>query len=190
MDHEHDDPDLERRLLERFREGDAAAFDRIVRLHRLAVYRVARRMLGSHDEADEAVQETFVRAYGALSGFRGESRLRTWLIRIALNVSRTIGAARGRTTNLEETGEPVDEREGAEAAAGRAQAGARVRAAVASLPPRQREVVLLKVFSDMTYEDVASAMGLTVGAVKAHFHQAVSNLRRRMARGSAGQEAR
>jgi RNA polymerase sigma factor (sigma-70 family) len=49
------------------------------------------------------------------------------------------------------------------------------------LPKRQREVVVLKVFSDMTYEEVAGAMGLSVGAVKAHFHQAVANLRRLMA---------
>ena len=58
---------------------------------------------------------------------------------------------------------------------------ARLRTAVRSLPPRQREVVALKVFSDMTYEEVAKALDLTVGAVKAHLHQAVGNLRRRLA---------
>ena len=52
------------------------------------------------------------------------------------------------------------------------------------MSPRQREVVILKVFSEMTYEDVAGAMGLTEGAVKAHLHQAVANLRRRMAGGA------
>ena len=180
MDHEHDEPGQERRLLERFWAGDPAAFDRIVAIHRLAVYRVARRILGSHEEADEAAQETFVRAYRSLSGFRGESRLRTWLIRIALNVSRTIGASRERTASLEEAADAIDAGESAEAAAGRQEAGAAVRRAVAGLPPRQREVVLLKVFSDLTYEEVAAVMGLTAGAVKAHFHQAVSNLRRRM----------
>lgn len=189
MDHEHDDPELERRLLDRFRAGDAAAFDRIVLLHRLAVYRVARRILGSHEEADEAAQETFLRAYRSLSGFRGDSRLRTWLIRITVNVSRTLGAARERTTGMDEVVDAADDRETAEAAAGRAEAAARVRSAVEALPPRQREVVQLKVFSDMTYDDVASAMGLTAGAVKAHFHQAVSNLRRIMATRTGREEA-
>ena len=184
MDHEHDDPDLERRLLDRFRAGDAAAFDRIVSLHRLAVYRVARRILGSHEEADEAAQETFLRAYRSLSGFRGECRLRTWLIRITLNVSRTLGAARERTTGMDQVVDAADDRETADAAAERAEAAGRVRSAVEALPPRQREVVRLKVFSDMTYDDVATAMGLTAGAVKAHFHQAVSNLRRIMTAGT------
>jgi RNA polymerase sigma-70 factor, ECF subfamily len=180
VDHEHDDPANERYLLERIREGDAGAFDEVVRLHRLAVYRVARRMTGSHEEADEVAQETFVRAWRSFDGFRGESRLRTWMIRIAVNVSRSVRARRAPVVDLAEAGDPSDAAESAESAASRRQAGARVRAAVATLPPRQREVVTLKIFSDMTYEDVAAAMGLTVGAVKAHFHQAVANLRRRM----------
>lgn len=183
MDHDDRDASPDERLLERFREGDAAAFDEIVRRHRLAVYRVARRVLGSHADADEAAQETFVRAWRALAGFRGDAQLRTWLIRIALNVSRTLGARRSRTTGLEEAEEMTDGATGAEAAAERAQALSRVREAVTLLPPRQREVVALKVYSDMTYEDVAAAMGLTIGAVKAHLHQAVRNLRRRVGGG-------
>jgi RNA polymerase sigma-70 factor (ECF subfamily) len=171
----------ERDLLERFRKGDPSAFDAIVAAHRLAVYRVARRLLGSHDAADEATQETFVRAWRSLHGFREDARLRTWLIRIALNVSRTVGAGRGReAVAVEAIGDPEGSGQTPEAAAVRRDSGRRVRRAVATLPPRQREVVALKVFSDMTYEDVAAAMGLTVGAVKAHFHQAVANLRRRM----------
>lgn len=186
MDHEHDDPAEERRLLERIREGDAGAFDEVVVLHRLAVYRLARRMTGSHEEADEVAQETFVRAWRSVGGFRGDARLRTWLIRIALNVGRSRAVRGGKTTDLADAAGVPDASEGAEAAAGRREAGARLRAAVALLPRRQREVVVLKAFSEMTYEEVAAAMGLTVGAVKAHFHQAVGNLRRRMAEAEAG----
>lgn len=181
MDNESVAAESERRLLERVRGGDPTAFDEIVTRHRLAVYRVARRVLGSHEAADEAAQETFVRAWRSIGGFRGESQLSTWLIRIALNVSRTLSAARPRHEPLEATGPLIDGERTAEAAAVGRESGAELRRAVALLPPRQREVVALKVYSDMTYADVADAMGLSVGAVKAHFHQAVSNLRRRMA---------
>ena len=74
-----------------------------------------------------------------------------------------------------------DPAERADDGIGRSSARARVRRAVAGLPPRQREVVVLKVFSEMTHREVAAALGLSEGAVKAHLHQAVANLRRRMA---------
>jgi RNA polymerase sigma-70 factor (ECF subfamily) len=102
VDNERVAADTERRLLERIRAGDVAAFDEIVTRHRLAVYRVARRVLGSHEAADEAAQETFVRAWRSIGGFRGDAQLSTWLIRIALNVSRTLAAARPRTEPLDD----------------------------------------------------------------------------------------
>jgi RNA polymerase sigma-70 factor (ECF subfamily) len=181
VDHTLDPAETEQRLLVRVREGRPGAFDELVVRHRLAVYRVARRVLGTHEAADEAAQETFVRAWRAIGSFRGDSSVSTWLIRIALNVSRTMAVSRPRLEPLAASAEPFDPRPGAEAQVAREEAGARLKQAVALLPPRQREVVTLKVFSDMTYDDVASVMGLSVGAVKAHFHQAVSNLRRHMA---------
>jgi len=186
VDQTLDHAEIERRLLVRVRGGNPGAFDEIVVRHRLTVYRVARRVLGSHEAADEAAQETFVRAWRAIGGFRGDSSVATWLIRIALNVSRTMAVSRPRLEPFPESAEPFDPRPGAEAQVEREEAGTRLKQAVALLSPRQREVVTLKVFSDMTYDDVASVMGLSVGAVKAHFHQAVSNLRRRM----TGREAK
>ncbi|HEX4826454.1 MAG TPA: sigma-70 family RNA polymerase sigma factor [Candidatus Polarisedimenticolaceae bacterium] len=180
MDDASASPALERELIDRSRRGDRAAFDAIVVAHRLTVYRVARRILGSHEAADEAAQETFVRAWKSLGQFRGDARLSTWLVRIALNVSRTQVAARRAESSLDEAELIADGGESPDTAAERAESGQRVRRAVAALPPRQREVVLLKVFSGMTYEEVAAAMELSVGAVKAHFHQAVHNLKRRM----------
>ena len=180
MDDANASPAAEREFIDRSRRGDRAAFDAIVAAHRLTVYRVARRILGSHEAADEAAQETFVRAWRSLGQFRGDARLGTWLVRIAVNVSRTLLAARRPETDLDAAEQLADASESPEAAAERAESGSRVRRAVAALPPRQREVVVLKIFSGMTYDEVAAAMDLSVGAVKAHFHQAVHNLRRRM----------
>jgi RNA polymerase sigma-70 factor (ECF subfamily) len=175
-------------LADRFRRGEAAAFDRVVRENRHAVYMTARRLLRRHEEADEAAQRAFVRAWRARAGFRGASSIRTWLIRITLNVSRSmLQASRKAGTDLSELERIPDARTDAEARLRRRQARERVREAVAKLPPRQREAVVLKVFSEMTCRETAEVMELSEGAVKAHLHQAVANLRRRMGGGEAGE---
>ena len=171
-------------LVERFKNGDTEAFDQIVCRHRQVVYLVARRLVGGHADADEAAQQAFIRAWNARSRFRGDSSLRTWLTRIVLNVAKSIRASRRPLEDLQNTeqigdpGERLDERIRKE------QLRARVRRAVEALPPRQREVVGLKVFSEMTYKEVAEVMGLSEGSIKAHLHQAVANLRRIMISGN------
>jgi RNA polymerase sigma-70 factor (ECF subfamily) len=179
---EIDDP----ALLEGFRAGDAEAFDRVVRCHRRTIYLIALRLLGNHEDADEAAQLALVRAWNARSQFRGDARLRTWLIQIVVNVSRTLLQARVPTASLESVAEPHDPGVTAEDRLGSEQARRSVRRAVDALPPRQREVVVLKVFSEMKHREVADLMQLSEGAVKAHLHQAVANLRRIMNRSGEG----
>lgn len=167
-------------LAKRFRDGDSTAFDEIVRRHRRVVYAVARRLLRTHEDADEAAQVAFVKAWNARERFRGDAQLRTWLLRIALNVSKSMLAS------ARATGPPADERDMSDGATDpgiridRHRRRHQLRRAVETLPPRQREVVLLKVYEDLTYREVADVLELTEGAVKAHLHQAVSNLRRGM----------
>jgi RNA polymerase sigma-70 factor (ECF subfamily) len=174
---------------ERLRGGDAAAFERIVRENRKAVYLMARRILGDHHSADEAAQITFVRAWQARERFRGSSSIRTWLIRIALNVAKSMRGAR-RTGDVAHglEGTP-DASPGSEERLRLRQLRERVRRAVGALPDRQREAILLKVFSELTCRETARVMGLAEGTVKAHLHQAVRNLRRNM-RANAEEEAR
>jgi len=173
--------DSDETLVERARRGDGRAFDEIVSRHKRAVYSTARRLLGSHEDADEAAQMAFVRAWRALGGFRGDSSLGTWLVRIVLNVSKSLRARAPAPDGLEGQEQLVDTGAGADELLRQRESRSRVRRAVDRLPPRQREVVMLKVFSEMTHREVARILGLSEGAVKAHLHQAVSNLRRRMA---------
>lgn len=175
----------EESLAERFRRGDEAAFERIVRDNRRAVYLMARRVLRRHDEADEAAQVAFVRAWRSRAGFRGASSLRTWLIRITLNVARSMQTARAEVAGAELLDQVPDGSEGMEERLRRRQLRQRVRGAVERLPQRQKEAVLLKVFSELTYREAAEVMDLSEGAVKAHLHQAVSNLRRLMRDGGS-----
>lgn len=168
-------------LVARFRAGDEDAFDAVVTAHRRTVYAMARRLLGNHEDADEAAQQTFVRAWSARARFRGDAKLGTWLVRIVLNVAKTMKARGNRHEPLDAAFGLESGGEGGDSRLARRQLRLRVRAAVESLPPRQRQVVLLKVFADLTHREVAEVMELSEGAVKAHLHQAVANLRRRMA---------
>jgi RNA polymerase sigma-70 factor (ECF subfamily) len=165
-------------FVERLRAGDPAAFAELVAAHKRVVYGIARRLLGTHEDADEAAQIAFVKAWRSVEGFRGDASLRTWLVRIVLNVARSMRQGRRTADDPEERTEPADSTERGDERLRRLERRRRVRRAVARLPRRQREVVVLKVFSELTHREVAGAMGLSEGAVKAHLHQAVANLRR------------
>jgi len=170
-------------LLARWREGDAGAFEQLLRMHRGGVHALARRMLGREDRAEDATQETLLRAWRAAPRFRGDASFRTWILRIALNVVRTTAARRPREVEWGAIPEPPAAGPGADAGVVLGEARRRVRAAVRGLPPRQREAIVLKVYSDLTYEEVAAILGVSVGAAKAHVHQATANLRRRLEEG-------
>jgi RNA polymerase sigma-70 factor (ECF subfamily) len=172
--------DPEASFLDRLRAGDRAAFNEAVRRHKRLVYATARRVLGNHEDADEAAQQAFVRAWTSIGSFRGDAALSSWLVRIALNTSKSLAGRRRQHVALEEAAEPDDPAPASDERVGGAEMNRRVRGAVKGLPPRQREVVQLKIFSELTHREVAEVMGLSEGAVKAHLHQAVANLRRRM----------
>src|SRR3989442_15765877 len=93
--------DSDGELVARYLRGDGSAFDALVLRHRLAVYRVAYRLLGSHEEADDVSQEAFLRAYRALPGFRGDASFRTWITRIAINLALSARRARVATVPLD-----------------------------------------------------------------------------------------
>jgi len=175
--------------IRRLRAGDDAAFEELFVRTREAVWATAYRVLRDADAADEATQRTFVRAWKAIDGFRGEATVKTWITRIAFNVARSMWRREPPAESLDLAPEPVDAEPDGELRAMTEDARKRVRWAVSRLAPRQREVVTLKAFGGLTYDETAHAMGLTVGAVKAHFHQAVSNLRRRLNERAKGERA-
>jgi len=174
------------RLVARFLQGDESAFDELVVRHRQGVYRLAYRLLGSHEDADDVAQEAFLRAYRGLRGFRGEATFRTWLTRIAINLA--LGARRGRTPSvpLEAVPERRHDANGPDTALKQ-----QVRRAVGGLPRRQRQVLVLKVYEGMKFTEIAQVAGMSIGTAKATFFQAVRNLRSRLAppAGAEGGEA-
>jgi RNA polymerase sigma-70 factor (ECF subfamily) len=165
-----DDSILVRRVLAGRVEDFAALVERYQRL----LYGFVERELGDAHEADEVVQETFLRAYQHLGHFRFQASFKTWLFEIALNECRN-RRRRTRPEAIEEISEA------ALACSGMEPTEARLRAelerAVARLPPRQRRVVRLRTFADLPFREIARLEGISVNAAKVNYHRAVRRLK-------------
>jgi len=169
----------ESQLLEACRQGEPAAFEELVRRHERQVYRVAFRMLESRVEAQEMVQEVFVRAYRALSRFRAGARIGTWLYRMTVNAcldSRRRVKTRREVPLDSALGEVGGEDPAARAAA--RQFADRVAAALGLLPPRQRATLILRVYEELSLQEIAEVLEAPLGTVKANYHHALVKLRR------------
>jgi RNA polymerase sigma-70 factor (ECF subfamily) len=124
-------------------------------------------------------QEVFLKAYRAIGRFRGESSFSTWLYRIAVNTCLNFRA--GRRPPAQELSDSLPDREvGISERLEGVESAARVRAAVSLLPEKQRATVILKVYHDLTHEEVAGILGSTVGTVKANLFHALGKLRKLM----------
>ena len=160
-------------LLARWKLGDQRAATLLVARHADAVGRFAA-SIGARGEATEVVQDTFVKAFASLDGFRGESAFRTWLFTIARRL------VIDRRRSVRRMGEPVavedaDLRTGYDAldAMVGEETALRLREAMARLTPTQREVFTLRVGEGMSYRDIANVAGTTEGAARVHYHNAM-----------------
>lgn len=183
----HADPEAD--LLAKLRAGDEAAYAQLVREQTPALLRVTGRLLRSDHEAREAVQDAFVSAFRALPRFRGDSRLGTWIYRIAINAALARLRARSQAdeVSLDEwlprfvedghAAEPSVPWPAADAGAERREVRERVRAAIDRLPDTYRTVVLLRDIEELTTDEAAQALGISPGAVKVRLHRARQALR-------------
>ncbi len=153
------------------------AFRVLVDRYKERLYWQIRRMVLSHDDADDILQNTFIKAWTGLEGFRGESQLSTWLFRIANNETLKFIERRRQTVSIDA--------EGAEAIAAQLQADPyfdgdeterQLYTAVATLPERQRQVFNMKYFDEMKYEDMSEVLQTSVGSLKASYHHAVKKI--------------
>jgi RNA polymerase sigma-70 factor (ECF subfamily) len=169
----------ERRLVEACLDGQSAAFDLIVERHRRSVYLLCYRFVSNHEDASDLSQDVFLRAYRGLRSFRGQSSLATWLYRIGVNVCLNRVSSKKLQSESIDDRQFVDER--AESAPERLlknERGARVRAAIAQLPRKQRATLVLRMYHEMSHQEIADVLGSSVGAVKANFFHALGNLKK------------
>jgi len=159
------------------------AFELLVNLYRQEIYDLCVRVSGDRTEAEDISQETFIKAYERLDGFRGEAAPRTWLYRIAINRSITFKRRlkrwqmkRGNDQEIfpEDIGYSTasDEKMVVEK-----DLAAHAQKALDKLPQRQKAAVILRVKKEMPYEEIANVMGISVGGAKANVHQGIKKLR-------------
>jgi RNA polymerase sigma-70 factor (ECF subfamily) len=172
-------------LVEACLAGRAGAFDLLVERHQRAVYQLCYRFVGNHEDASDLSQDVFLRAYRGLGRFRGHSSLATWLYRIGVNVCLNRISAKAPLAKITE---PIDERQfvdpHSESPADhlmKEERSARVRAAIARLPRKQRATLILRVYHEMSHQEIADVLDSSVGAVKANFFHALGNLKKLLA---------
>ncbi len=166
-------------LVRAFLAGERAAFDAIVLRHQRPVYQLCFRFVRNHEDAADLAQEVFVRAFKGLKNFKGDAQLSTWLYRVGVNVClNRVSARKPETEELEPTRHIDTRADDPFHLVARGEKAAEVRRAIAQLPPKQRATLLLRVYQELSHEEIAAILGSSVGAVKANFFHALGNLKR------------
>jgi RNA polymerase sigma-70 factor (ECF subfamily) len=175
-------------MVERALSGDPEAFGEIVRRWERRIFALAFGMLGREEDARDATQETFLSAFRNLRNFRGEARVSSWLHRIAVNqcITRQRRAKVRSETALEDEAEknaavfalPMEASPARSAE--EVERSIAVRRAVTALPPDLRQVVVMKEFEELTFQEIADALELPLSTVKSRLYTALRQLQMRL----------
>jgi len=164
-------------IIERVKKGEKDLFEILVRRHEARLYALAWRMLHNRADAEDAVQESFVKAYRSIRRFRGDAKFSTWLYRIALNhilnKLRKGSRLRRADLDLERMESPLTPSD----AARQKELQSGVARAIEKLPPRQRAIFHMRYEEELSHAEIAEILGISEGASKASYHHAVIKLR-------------
>jgi RNA polymerase sigma-70 factor (ECF subfamily) len=172
--------------------GDPDSFNELIHRWERPIYALAYRQLGREEDARDVCQETFLRAYRALGGFRGQAKFSSWLYRIALNLCRD-WMRRERRAPVVQAPEDVDlmelaaQREPSESIedrVARRDLSRAVERAMARLPEEQRTAIILKEYQGLTFQEIADLIGCPLSTVKTRLYQGLTVLRRELERTS------
>ncbi|MDP1570167.1 MAG: sigma-70 family RNA polymerase sigma factor [Vicinamibacterales bacterium] len=177
MPDSHEEGLIDLGLVRRSARGDREAFDALVARHQASVFRLARSLIGTSDGAEDVLQQTFLSAWQAAPGFRGDSSIRTWLLTIARNAALTRRMRAAREPRDETPLEDLGIRAGwggpdPEQLAAAAEQRDHLAAALASLVPEEREILTLRDLEGLPGDDVAAMLGLSLAAMKSRLHRA------------------
>jgi RNA polymerase sigma-70 factor (ECF subfamily) len=166
-------------LVRAFKGGDIKGYNEIVRKYQVQVYRVVRKMVPAHDDADDITQEVFIKVYSALKDFREEANLFTWLYRIATNyaINHLRKVKVKNTVSFDMVTEPIvyDEKEGGEGLDEERKRRILLQA-IETLPPQQKAVFNFRYYDQLPYEEIAVIMEKSVGGIKANYFHAVKKI--------------
>ena len=181
-------------LVARSIRGDNESFNQLILRWERPIYALAYRTIGREEDARDVVQETFLRAFRALPGFRGQAKFSSWLYRIALNLCRdwmrrerrvpVVQAPEG-VDPIDVADEHVSPAESVEDLVARQEMSSAVSRAMAELPEEQRMAILLKEYHGLTFQEIADQLNCPLSTVKTRLYQGLSVLRRRLERRQA-----
>ena len=156
----------------------AGAFSVIVRAYQELLYWHIRKMVLSHEDANDVLQNTFMKAWNGLDGFRGESQISTWLYRIATNETLTFLTNRRMRSQspIDDVDEALLQNLKADTYFNGNEIQLKLQKAILTLPEKQRLVFNMKYFDDITYDQMEAVLGTSVGALKASYHFAVKKI--------------
>ena len=178
-------------LVARSRDGDADSFNQLIRRWERPIYALAYRTLGREEDARDVCQDTFLRAFRALHGFKGQAKFSSWLYRIALNLCRDWMRRQRRSPTVQmpedaDIAELVASQgptESIETLVGRRELGRAVALAMAELPEEQRTAIVLKEYHGLTFQEIAELQGCPLSTVKTRLYQGLSVIRRQLEQG-------
>jgi len=167
-------------ILSKFREEKTRneAFNMLLKKYQQKIYWHIRRMVIDHDDADDLVQDVFIKIWKNLPGFRSDAQLYTWMYRIATNESITFLNKKKKQNNvsMDDVAYDLSDTLADSAYFNGDQAQRKLQEALITLPEKQRLVFNMKYFDDMKYEEISDVLGTSVGALKASFHLAVKKI--------------
>ncbi len=183
MDNDSD----ESSIIDRFKKGEKAAFEELVLRYQDRIYNLCRHLLRNTHDAEDAAQDTFIKAYHNLDNFRPEASFYTWLYRIAVNTCLDykkkpfFGSFFMKADEGEEfIDEPVSDRPSPEKLYESKQIGSALHNGIKKLPPKLRTAIVLKEIEGLSYEEIADILGVSIGTVKSRISRAREELKQRM----------
>lgn len=183
--------DIDKQLVERVQQGDKMAFDMLVTKYERRLFRLVVRLVGNQGEAEDVVQETFIKAYRALPQFRGDSAFYTWLYRIGINTARNFLDTRGKQVPLSvdiraddvafhEEREHLRDIETPESVLASKQVAQTVSMAMDELPDDLRTALSLREIEGLSYDEIASVMACPIGTVRSRIFRARESIATRL----------
>lgn len=176
------DPD-DADLMLRLKRGDDSAFDDIVRRHQKNILNLVYRYLGDATHAEDVAQEVFLKVYRARTNYEPKAKFTTWLYRVTVNhCLNEIRSRKSHPARMDLIDDMIEESAGQEAdeRLRRQETQQAVKAAIDSLPEHQRMAVILARYEELSYEEIAETMGITLEAVKSVLHRAKETLKEKL----------
>lgn len=152
------------------------AFEQIVRQYSQPLYWQIRRMVFSHEDANDVLQECFIKAWNNLAQFRGDSKLSTWLYRIVINETLNFIKRQKEHVSIDSSEENIINQLSSDPYFDGDETALQLQEAISKLPEKQRAVFTMKYYEEMKYEDMSRILDTSIGALKASYHHAVKKI--------------